>query len=129
MSEPKVTTNYRPSNGTEGCMMRAQTCDRCEVDHDWHRHNAGMQDQPDESCPILMRALIGDEPVPEWSRNWDEGTYACTGFVRCNCGRGGPPPDDKPKPPPPKALPGQLDIFDPRLGIAESDRLSAEVTL
>lgn len=126
MSDPEVLTPFRPSNGTEGMMMAAQTCDRCEFDHDWHRHSAGMGKEPTASCPIMMRALYG-ERVAEWSYTPSTHTYACTEFVRCNCGRGGPPPDPKPKPQPPKPLPGQLDIFDPRLAIDERDRLTAEV--
>lgn len=73
---------FRPSNGTEGDIMRSYTCDRCVKDHDWHLD----QDFRGDSCPIIMDALSGehsypnDDGPPQWWVDSDEHQYGCTEF-------------------------------------------------
>ncbi len=52
-------TKYRPANGTEGDMFRAQFCDRC-----WHDR--------DESCEIFARTLVHYVDDPEYPEEWQE---------------------------------------------------------
>lgn len=64
---------YRPSNGTEGDIFRAQFCDRCT--------------RQDEPCEILGRTLWLLEDDPNYPTEWvcDVGPWPgnprCTAFV------------------------------------------------
>lgn len=92
LSDPSDVVRWgrRPSNGTEGDIMRYHLCDVCKADHDWHRHYDGEIDQPAESCPIIMDALCGDHSYPnpdgppEWGQD-DGGRWFCKGFAPCPC--------------------------------------------
>jgi hypothetical protein len=84
-----IVYGIRPANGTDGMYQRAQTCDRCTVDHDGGWHD-GRDDG--ESCPIIYDALIGEhsypneEGPPEWGTDFDTGQWVCTKFVGpCPC--------------------------------------------
>ena len=102
-----IEWGVRPSNGTMGDMMRAQTCDQCTVDHGWHVHLGGKADQPDESCPIMLEGLCGESPK-EWGHDYDTGRWVCGGFEGpCRCHRG----DDPEPPKSPKPIPGQGLLF------------------
>ena len=92
MSETERRYGFRPSNGTEGDIMRSYTCARCVRDHDdgWHSppHFEGVA-----SCPIIMDALSGEhsypnpEGPPQWWRGGPE-LYGCTEFEGpCPCDR------------------------------------------
>jgi len=91
---PDIEWGQRPNNGTEGDIQRSYTCDRCQVDHPWHRFNAGLREQPDASCRIIMDALVGEhaypneEGPPEWGRNSVTGEWVCAKFKGpCRCDR------------------------------------------
>lgn len=84
----RLVHGYRPSNGTAGDFFRAQTCDRCVRDHDWH----GDPDYGGESCPIIMDALIGEHAYPnedgppQWHHDYDTGRSWCDEFAGpCDC--------------------------------------------
>lgn len=85
--------NYRPSNGTEGDMMRQQLCDRCTADH-----AGGWHDNPDDgvdSCEIILSAIAGPHSYPnpgppQWGHNYETGESRCTAFVGpCSCDTSG----------------------------------------
>lgn len=85
----------RPSNGTEGDYQRAQTCNRCTVDHDggWHDEVT----EGDDSCPIILSALVGEhsypnpEGPPEWGHDLETGEWVCTAFKGpCACADAAP---------------------------------------
>lgn len=80
---------YLPSNGTEGEIFRRYTCAVCVHDHEWHRHDDGLRDEPDETCPVMMAALIAyPNPGPEeWQEHYDTGEKRCTKFEHCECRR------------------------------------------
>lgn len=77
---------YRPSNGTEGLIFWAHTCDRCSRDHQWHSTETG------DSCPIIMDALAGEHAYPnedgppQWWRDGETGETGCSEFEGpCPC--------------------------------------------
>lgn len=66
---------YRPSNGTEGMMFESAYCDRCI-----HFVN-------DESCDILIDALIYEINEPNYPKEWvydSNGNPTCTKFQKVN---------------------------------------------
>lgn len=78
----------RPSNGTEGDIQRADTCDRCVIDHAYGWHD-GREDGP--SCPIIIDALVGEHSYPsedgppQWGQTPD-GEFVCANFIGpCAC--------------------------------------------
>jgi hypothetical protein len=80
---------FRPSNGTEGDIMRAKTCDTCVKDHAWHH---GEPDPWVDSCPIVMDALCGEHSYPnpdgppQWWHVYGTGEYGCTEYQGpCEC--------------------------------------------
>ena len=87
---------FRPSNGTMGDIFQLgpMGCFSCSVDHDqgWHDGQDGG-----ESCPILMRSIIG-EPTPEWEEHNETRETRCTGWRGpCACTEGTtyePPPPE-----------------------------------
>lgn len=86
--------NYQPSNGTLGDMFRTgpMGCFSCTVDHaqGWHTEPEGG-----ESCPILMRSIVG-ESTEEWQINRATQETRCTAWRGpCACTEGTtyrPPP-------------------------------------
>lgn len=62
---------YRPSNGTEGHMFRAEFCQRCEHDHDF-----------DNPCPIMMATMVFDTDDAEYPNEWRyvDDKETCTKF-------------------------------------------------
>jgi hypothetical protein len=86
----KVTWGQRPSNGTEGDIQRGQTCDFCMADHEWHLHYDNERNQPAESCPIIMDAMVGEHSYPaedgppEWGQD-ERGHWYCKEFRPCPC--------------------------------------------
>lgn len=94
ISEPvQIEWGLRPSNGTEGSMQESDTCGHCMADHDWHRYydqGERGEDQPDESCPIIMDALSGEHSYPnedgppEWGYGSD-GRWYCKEYKPCPC--------------------------------------------
>lgn len=72
---------YRPSNGTEGDVFRADWCDKCERDRENRETGAG-------GCPIIVYTMayeLTDPKYPkEWRRRADATEYPgaeCTAFV------------------------------------------------
>jgi hypothetical protein len=56
-----------PSNGTDGMILMARHCDKCEQDRG-------------ESCRIIARSLCGEQP-PEWTAEDCTGKgFACSAF-------------------------------------------------
>lgn len=86
-----MTYGNRPSNGTEGDIMRAQLCDRCTVDHDGGWHTPPDYEGP-ESCPIIIDSIVGEHSYPneqgppQWGYDPDTGEWVCTEFTGpCPC--------------------------------------------
>lgn len=67
-----MTKKYRPSNGTEGELFRAQFCDRCK-----REKGAYVR------CSILGDTLFLDVDDPDYPAEWTfdaEGKPVCTAF-------------------------------------------------
>lgn len=89
-SEAREATRWgvRPSNGTEGDIQRADTCDRCVIDHAYGWHG-DAEEGP--SCPIILDALVGEhsypneEGPPQWGQK-PTGEFVCSNFIGpCAC--------------------------------------------
>lgn len=91
------------SNGTMGSMWQASWCAGCEADHRYHP--GGTEDA---GCPVMLRLVVGDFPIEEFTDNnecgpWDLTKVTCTAYRRCRPCAGEPVP-------PPECV-GQIDIF------------------
>lgn len=64
---------YMPSNGTEGALFQERYCWQC-VHDPFSRDPFGE----DESCPIILRSLDGEQPN-EWVGG-EDGWGTCTAF-------------------------------------------------
>lgn len=69
---------YRPSNGSEGEGFTAKFCETCE------RDRAYREDEAQEGCDILARALIFDIDKPGFPREWtydEDNNPTCTAYL------------------------------------------------
>ena len=67
---------YRPSNGTEGELFKAQFCDRCQLDN--FNHDTG-----EGGCGILVRSMCFDIDHPKYPAEWlfgGDGKPTCAAF-------------------------------------------------
>lgn len=98
MTETDWEAGYRPSNGTAGDIFRAgpMGCFSCAIDHGHGWHTPPHFDGP-ESCPILLRSLVGED-TPEWEINRSTQQTRCTAWEGpCECTEGTtykPPPKE-----------------------------------
>lgn len=98
------------SNGTQGDLWMHRWCFRCVRDHGYSHVKEG---DPGKGCPIIMRMMADEHPIPELVDHYEGGPWGpdhleCRMFEHCRCQDDG---WEEPQPPP-KPDPNQGLLFD-----------------